>query len=1747
MADFLFQIDADTNEALKKIEALAAKLNDIFAKAKVNIGVNTDAVGKAVSSVKPPDLPVKPLIIENKDSSAASALKDQYDKAGAAAQRAMQQAKDEHGKFIKQVEGTKGIVEKAFAFNQISGAFNQLATNVQSISQPFIALDTATANLRTLGDEAAAMAPNLREAAIAMSKNLPFSAAEIQGTMFDALASGVKGGEEGLKAFADTAAKLATGGGSEIGEATQLLAGQLNAYGKSAEESARFADIFFNTVNYGVTSIPQLATKLANVVPTAASLDIELENVGAALAVMTSKGIPTAQSTTKLNQLFLELAKPAANLAPILKKAGVSLESLKQDDLPTTLEKVSKALASTGKAAVQVFSSSEAGAAFNTLTGDLEGFKKTFVDVRDTTGSAQFAYEQMGDSVEVKTKRMMSAVNAFIIQGLDKVGSGFVSLINTSTQLTPIISSLAGLKTIIPEGAVTSAVQSIKNIGPALGGVIGQVGGLSGAFTALWAVITGPVGLTIAAIAAVGAAFYLLYQNVEPFRNAVDATFAFLGDVFDAAMPVLRDIGDLFIELGGLVFDVILTPWKIIYEVVSSVAGAVVSLFNDGEESAVSFEGALNAVKAVFGIITTSVDVLRSSIAAIKATIAEVTAVAGEIATALAGGDIVGAITKFGEIGSRAGKAFQEGAAQSLEGSAIKNTFNKLTETEGLAVKIKANIDTANSLPQLTKQLDSVQTNISAIEVKVKAGTASSDDLKKLDELKTKAGDVSAKIADIAPNAVKGERIITNSTGNIIKVYDINSLKIAEVAEKQKELYGAQFTEKQKAFSNGIVGISDKYTEAKNKADALLKSANSALASGDKSGAAKLTEQYEQQRKKVGELGEQLKTSFESGSKAGLLTKEAADKVGLSLGIASGKGSEVADALKASQEAAEKAAAAAYDYAAAFDAAGKAANDSLGKSQQSAAGVQYTMSQLRKGAIDLAEINKREGTNFVTQKEALTALGKKRSEILQQARKERTESIAIDRIESNNNLAKIDEESIKRINNSKDVTKRVIEETRQRNELINKYTVQSEARRELELLKINQEANTKTAELEIKSAQDVLKIKSKTISVQERRSETIKIDTMISNKRQKEIEYQEKLIELEGKYALERFKIEQKQAQDAAKYRLETAQTGLAKLQSIRIPAPEFEPFRFTVDLINIDAVQAQSAKVQGAIGNAKLDVLKQQQKIELDAVIAQNSAVVEAQNALERAISQGNIFEQAAAKINLDLAKQAAAINDSAVLSAILKQQEAMKALAVETQNAITTAVIEAIEDRATRERALTLSNAQKTFDDQLTQAGNNHGKQLEAYQTFIDAKAEAEKKFARDSNIFVDLAYRIELNMHEVFTSEKAKIDEEALKKKFEDVDREQQYIESQQRRGLLSYKEYTEKTLELARQRAEAEKELGTQTTSFIGNLNRGLQLSLEKSFGDTAAKFAEMQGKIVLSYQSSASERMRVEKELESAKEKGVGNTKELEESLTKAIEAESQQRTELLMNVTTQMSAQMGALLADGKITLGEFVNVVIDAAAKLLTAQIPVWVASIFGTEVSKLGLAGIATAAALTGTLYALVGAAKASLGRKTGESRIGSNGTIDGQTATQTSDNIPRLLSKDEGIITAKANLATNKNGLANYQIIDIANKTGKSFDQILTERSPMSKAIERGERNNTFISNVVAFDVQRGEMGDRSATLKELRAIKAELAEVKQTVRSQKAQSVELSVEHSHEFDSDQLTRNIVKRTKSQLARL
>lgn len=111
------------------------------------------------------------------------------------------------------------------------------------------------------------------------------------------------------------------------------------------------------------------------------------------------------------------------------------------------------------------------------------------------------------------------------------------------------IASLVSLGTSIISLTATAIPVLISSLG-SLGAVLGFI---KIAALATWAAITGPIGLTIAAIAAVGAAAYLIYQNWEPIKDFFSELWDGIVEKFNASIDwIVEKLGAVKNLFGGI-------------------------------------------------------------------------------------------------------------------------------------------------------------------------------------------------------------------------------------------------------------------------------------------------------------------------------------------------------------------------------------------------------------------------------------------------------------------------------------------------------------------------------------------------------------------------------------------------------------------------------------------------------------------------------------------------------------------------------------------------------------------------------------------------------------------------------------------------------------------------------------------------------------------------------------------------------------------------------------------------------------------------------------------------------------------------------------------------------------------------------------------------------------------------------------------------------------------------------------------
>lgn len=118
---------------------------------------------------------------------------------------------------------------------------------------------------------------------------------------------------------------LAAASGEELGTTSDIVTDALTAFGLSAQDSARFADILAAASTNANTNVSMMGESFKYVAPVAGSLGYSAEDVAVALGLMANSGIKADMAGTSLRNMFQRLAKPTKESYNAMVQLGLSI------------------------------------------------------------------------------------------------------------------------------------------------------------------------------------------------------------------------------------------------------------------------------------------------------------------------------------------------------------------------------------------------------------------------------------------------------------------------------------------------------------------------------------------------------------------------------------------------------------------------------------------------------------------------------------------------------------------------------------------------------------------------------------------------------------------------------------------------------------------------------------------------------------------------------------------------------------------------------------------------------------------------------------------------------------------------------------------------------------------------------------------------------------------------------------------------------------------------------------------------------------------------------------------------------------------------------------------------------------------------------------------------------------------------------------------------------------------------------
>lgn len=464
----------------------------------------------------------------------------------------------------------------------------------------------------------------LRNKAREMGAKTKFSATEAAEAMNYMAMAGWK--TEDMLSGIEGIMNLAAASGEDLATTSDIVTDALTAFGLSAKDSGRFADILAAASSNANTNVSMMGETFKYCAPIAGALGFSAEDTAEAIGLMANAGIKSSQAGTALRTIMNNLAgdvkisgKAIGDVTIATTNVDGSMRDL-SDILAdcrsafgnlTESEKAQAAESLVGKNAMSGFL-----ALMNAGEGDIEKLSSA---IENCDGSAEKMAMTMQDNLAGQLTILKSQLQELAISFGDILMPAIRSIVS---KLQGFVDKLNGMdegtkRTIVTIALLVASIgplliiigTAISKIGVAMQGFVKLANGISklkvavqggtgvlGKLGAALGGISAPLLAVVAVIAVLAAAFVHLWKTNEGFRDAIIGTWNRIKDTISGFCQGIVDrLNALGFQFTDIV-DVLKAVWNGFCQVLAPIFEGV-------------FNNIANILSTVTGVITGILDV----------------------------------------------------------------------------------------------------------------------------------------------------------------------------------------------------------------------------------------------------------------------------------------------------------------------------------------------------------------------------------------------------------------------------------------------------------------------------------------------------------------------------------------------------------------------------------------------------------------------------------------------------------------------------------------------------------------------------------------------------------------------------------------------------------------------------------------------------------------------------------------------------------------------------------------------------------------------------------------------------------------------------------------------------------------------------------------------------------------------------------------------------------------------------------
>lgn len=504
------------------------------------------------------------------------------------------------------------------AANVISNAIQKLkdlAVETVNVGKSF---DSAMSKVSAVSGSTGDDLEKLRKKAKEMGSTTQFTASEAA-EAFNYMAMAGWKTKDMLNGI-DGVLSLAAASGSDLATTSDIVTDALTAMGYKAKDAGKLADVMAAASSNANTNVEMMGMTFQYAAPLVGAMGYNMEDTAVAIGLMANAGIKGTKSGTALRAILSRLAAPPKAADMAMEKLGLSLTDSegRMKSLDEVMQDLTVAFADLSEEEQARYAKDLAGQ--NAMSGLLaivnaapKDYKKLTKAVRESDGAAADMADTMLDNLGGDMTKLQSHVEGVQIalyeklepalrsgiEVLNKLADAVQFLIDHSTEVQAFLTALVtGVGTYL---AYTTALTVMTEGWMALAVVQKAVAAGQAVLNAVMA--ANPIGLIVAAIAALVAAFVVLWKNNEEFREfwinlwdnlkekvepvietikiGFQLAWKKVKEIWAKAKPYFEAIWEGIKKVFKVVAPILLSYWKAAWTAIKAVWSVVVAYFKN--------------------------------------------------------------------------------------------------------------------------------------------------------------------------------------------------------------------------------------------------------------------------------------------------------------------------------------------------------------------------------------------------------------------------------------------------------------------------------------------------------------------------------------------------------------------------------------------------------------------------------------------------------------------------------------------------------------------------------------------------------------------------------------------------------------------------------------------------------------------------------------------------------------------------------------------------------------------------------------------------------------------------------------------------------------------------------------------------------------------------------------------------------------------------------------------------------------